>query len=184
MAYDVITIAPTVSDAAHAAGDVVFNLTAVPLPPYRDGMSYKLINLFMEVSSGGGEDDTKIGVLFFRKNTTPSLGTLNATANISAANFTANEFLGSSFLGLTDGSNIDLDLIDNVAIYYGSDVPNNAAATRGGANPTPLVLDAEIGDRPAVGAAVPTVYVGAVVHSGGPDLDGTDNVKLHLHIEY
>ena len=184
MAYDVITIAPTVSDAAHAAGDVMFNLTAVPLPPYIGGASYKLINLFMEVASGGGEDDTKIGVLFFRKNTTTSLGTLNATADISAANFTANEYLGSAFLGLTDGADNDLDLIDNVGIYYGSDVPNNAAGTRGGANPTPLILDAEIGDKPTYGAAVPTVYVAAVVHTGAPDLDGTDNVKVHLHIEY
>jgi len=29
-----------------------------------------------------------------------------------------------------------------------------------------------------------TVYIGGLVHSGAPNLDGTANVKVHLHVEY
>ena len=181
MKYDIITLAPTVSTNAHAVGDVMFNLTEIKLPDN----ACKLVNVFMEVASGGGEDDTKIGILFFRKRTTASLGTLNATANISAANFTANEFIGTSFIGLTDGANNDLDLIDNVALYYGSDVPNNAAATRGGANPTPMILQTSPKDFTSKTPDNSNkVFIGGVVHSGAPDLDGTSNVKIHLHVEY
>lgn len=173
MSYDVLTISPTVSDAAHAAGDVIFNLTAVELP----ARSCKLINCFLEVASGGGEDDTKIGLLFFEKNTTASLGTLNATANISSANFTANGYQGSVFLGLTDSDSKDLDVIDNVGLYYGMSQSQYASSTRGGSGMESIVIKAE--------AAKPnTAYVAAVVHSGAPDFDGTANVKVHLHVEY
>ena len=177
MPLDIVTISPTVSDAAHAAGDVMFNLTAAVLPARK----CKLINIFMEFASGGGEDDTKIGVLFFGNNSTASLGSLNATANISAANFTANEYFGSTMLGLSDGGDLDLDLIDNVALYYGTSQSQYAAVTRGGGAPEHMILK---GSAPSTSKPETTVYVAAVVHSGAPDLDGTDNVKLHLHVEY
>lgn len=177
MPFDIVTISPTVSDAAHAAGDVMFNLTAAVLPARR----CKLLNVFMEVASGGGEDDTKIGVLFFGNNSTASLGTLNATANISAANFTANEYQGQLLLGLTDGGNLDLDGIDNVALYYSTNAFSTANGTRGGMGQMDMVVKGGAPDRYSPET---TVYVAAIVHSGAPDLDGTDNVKLHLHVEY
>ena len=181
MEYDVITIAPTVSDAAHAAGDVMFNLTKVELP----SSTCKLINVFMEVSDGGGEDDTKIGLLFFRKNTTASLGTPNATADISAANFTANEYLGHTILGLSDGGNLDLDVIDNVGLYYSSNAYSTAAATRGGAGLMEVILQTSPRDFTSKTPDNSSkVFVGAVIHSGAPDFDGTSNVKIHLHVEY
>tara|TARA_R110000751_G_scaffold32636_4_gene81912 strand:- start:1142 stop:1675 length:534 start_codon:yes stop_codon:yes gene_type:complete len=177
MPFDIVTISPTVSDAAHAAGDVMFNLTAAVLPARK----CKLINIFMEVASGGGEDDTKIGVLFFGNNTTASLGTLNATADISAANFTANEYQGQLLLGLTDGGNLDLDGIDNVALYHSTNAFSTAAGTRAGNGQMNMVVK---GGAPSRSKSETTVYVAAIVHSGAPDLDGTDNVKLHLHVEY
>ena len=55
--FDIISVSPTVSDAAHAAGDVMFNLTSVKLPARK----CKLVNVFATVASGGGEDDTLNG---------------------------------------------------------------------------------------------------------------------------
>lgn len=173
MAYDVLTISPTVSSGAHAVGDVMFNLTAVELP----SRTCRLINAFMEVASGGGEDDTKIGLLFFARNTTASLGTLNATANITSGNFTANGYQGQLLIGLTDGGNLDLDGIDNVALYHATNAFSTAAGTRGGNGLMEMCVKAQ--------ASKPyTVYIGGLVHSGAPNLDGTDNVKVHLHVEY
>ena len=181
MGYDIITIEPTVSDAAHAAGDVMFNLTKVNFPPKVDVC--KVVNVFMEVASGGGEDDTKIGLLFFKDNKTPSLGTLNATADISAANFTANEYIGQAQLGLTDGGNLDLDAVDNIALYYSTNAFSTAAGTRGGQGQMDLVLKGAAAST-RLNTSYPFCYIAAIVHSGAPDLDGTDNVKVHLHVEY
>lgn len=176
MAFDIITIAPTVSDGAHSAGDVVFNLTEFKIP----SRACKIINCFMEVSAGGGEDTTKIGLLFFQKNTTAALGTLNDSADISAANFKANQYIGSAFLGLSGQSNasIDLDVIDNTALYYsiGPFGDTSPAAAGEGAPGSPVVLKGD--------AASSSIFVGGVVHEGAPDLDGTDNVKIHIHVEY
>ena len=43
--YDIVTVSPTVSDGAHAVGDVMFNLTKVELP----ARAVKLVNAFFEV---------------------------------------------------------------------------------------------------------------------------------------
>ena len=170
MAFDIITVRPTISDGAHAAGDVVFNLTSFKLP----AKNCKLVNVFAQVVSGGGEDNTKIGLLFFQKNDTASLGTLNATADISAVNFDNNNFIGASFLQLSSGTNNDLDLIDNVALYYGGAFgmsSSNARVT----SFDPVVLKAEF-DREC--------FIAGVIHDGAPDFDGTSTLKLHLHVEY
>ena len=178
MAFDVITVSPTTDgDAVHAAGDVMFNLTAFNLP----ARACKLINIFMEVANGGGEDDTKIGILFFKKNTTPTLGTLNATANIAHADFTANQYIGHTVLGLSDGSNLDLDVIDTTALYYSAHPFSTAGATRGGAGLMETVL---MTDKAGDNLFTNTMYMGGVVHSGSPDFDADNNVKIHLHIEY
>ena len=181
MNYDIITIAPTVSDNAHATGDVMFNLTEVDLP--KGGC--KLINAFMEVANGGGEDSTKIGLLFFKK-ATAALGTLNETANISAANFTANEYIGSTFLNLASSPDHDLDVIDTTALYYGYDGLSNVAAARGGSPPCQLILAPSSKDFTSKSPSVrgSKVYIAGVIHAGAPNFDGTDNVKIHLHVEY
>ena len=183
MKYDIITLAPTVSTNAHAVGDVMFNLTEIQLPK----RAVLLKNVFMEVAAGGGEDDTKISLLFFRDNKTPSLGTLNATANISASGFTGNQYIGAVFLGLTDADARDLDVIDNTALYYGMTVSQYANNARGGSGTDEMILgQSRSKDFTAKNRTLlpDSVFVAGVVHSGAPDFDGTDNVKIHLHIEY
>lgn len=174
MPFDIITIEPTVSDGAHGAGDVMFNLTSFTLP----ARACKLVKCFMQVAAGGGEDSTKIGVLFFKKNTQPTLGTLNATADISASDFVSNEFIGSTSLTLTDRGLLDRDLIDNVAIYYGGhNMTNELATTNFSFQTDPMILKSDKADY--------TMFVGAVFHAANStDFDGTANVKLFLHVEY
>jgi len=183
MAFDVITVLPTTVDGAHAAGDLMFDLTAFNLPH----RACKLINIFMEVANGGGEDDTKIGILFFKKNTTASLGTAGPSsgsgtgATIAHADFRANEHIGQTILGLSDGGNLDRDVIDTTALYYSAHPFSTAAASRSGAGLMEMVL---MTDKAGDNLFTNTMYMGGVVHSGAPDFDGTDNVKIHLHIEY
>lgn len=174
MAFDIITISPTVSDGGHAAGDVFFNLTSFQIP----SRACKLINIFMEVASGGGEDNTKLGVLFFQKNTQPTLGTLNATANISSADFTSNQHIGQQFLSLSDqATSLDLDVLDSVALYYPSSPFMDHTPSTQGTNVDPVVLKGD-------GSTPTTIFAAGVVHVGAPDFDGTNNVKIHLHVEY
>ena len=173
MAFDIISVSPTVTAAAHAAGDVMFNLTSIKLPARK----CKLINVFATVASGGGEDDTKIGLLFFQKNDTVGLKTdnaLNATADITSANFVANDFIGASFLQLSDGTDVDLDVIDNVAIYYGGAFGTSASNARV-APFDPVILK---------GAYDNECFIAGVIHAGTPAFDDTGNVEIHLHVEY
>ena len=185
MAFDIITVLPTTVDGAHAAGDVMFNLTEFSMP----ARACKLINIFMEVANGGGEDDTKIGILFFKKNTTASLGTAGPSsgsgtgATIAHADFRANEHIGQTVLGLSDGSNLDLDVIDTTALYYSAHQFSTAAASRSGAGLMEMVLTSDA-TKTSGGVPKTVVYMAGVVHSGAPDFDATDNVKIHLHIEY
>lgn len=174
MPFDIITLAPTVSDGAHGDGDVMFNLTSFTLP----ARACKLVKCFMQVAGGGGEADVKIGLLFFKKNIQTTLGTLNATADISASDFVSNEFVGTTGLSLSVRGNTANDLIDNVSIYYGSNAMTNATANNTYNFSTDgLVLKSDNADF--------TMFVGAVLHDGGSlDLDGTDNVKVFLHVEY
>lgn len=184
MKYDIITIEPTVSDGHTIIGDVLFNLTAVKMP----ARACRLINVFMEVANGGGQAGNKMGILFFKKNTTASLGTLNQTANIAHANFTANEYIGKTFLCLNDGAGgadatnatLDVDLIDEVALYYGGSwSTDTGAGDQNGDSISifePMILKGDAGSS--------TVYAAGVNHDGTPDFDGTDNVKIHFHVEY
>ena len=171
MAFDIITINPTTVDGAHAAGDVIFNLTSITLP----ARACKLVNSFMEVAAGGGEGDTKISLLFFQKNTQPTLGTLDATADISASDFTSNQYIGASFLMLDDGG-FDLDAVDTTGLYYQVPAMNSNLGSRGTGASDNVVLKGHSGSF--------EIFVGGIVHFGAPDFDGTDNVKIHLHVEY
>jgi hypothetical protein len=178
MAYDIITIEPTVSDGAHAAADVIFNLTEVILP----ARACKLVNWSLEVNvAAAAADDSKQAMLFFQKNTQPTLGTLNGAASISVADFKANKYIGSAFTAMTDNAAaLDKDVIDNAQIFYPTDafmdVTPHADSFGSNGGVLPLVLKGDAGNS--------KVYVGMVNHVGGIDLDGTDTVRIQLHVEY
>tara|TARA_R110002012_G_scaffold129225_2_gene281622 strand:+ start:10 stop:534 length:525 start_codon:yes stop_codon:yes gene_type:complete len=174
MAYEIITIEPSVSDGGHSQGDVMFNLMEVKMP----ARSCKLINIFMEVAAGGGEDNTKIGILFFQKNTQPTLGSLKATANIDATDFVNNKYIGQAFLMLDADGSLDLDVIATTALYYQCAANTGTSNTAEAGAAKNVVLKGEAGSN--------VIYAAGVLHASGGsmDLDGTDNVKIHLHVEY
>lgn len=178
MAYDIITIEPTVSDVAHGTGDVIFNLTEVVLP----ARACKLVNWSMEVNvAATGADNCKQAMMFFQKNTQPTIGTLNSVSSISIGDFKSNKYIGSAFTALNDGTDgPNLDTITNAQIFYPSDpfmdaTPDNASfGSNGGV--LPLVLKGDAGAS--------KVYVAMMSHAGSIDLDGTDTVRIQLHVEY
>ena len=186
MAYDIITIQPTISDGAHAAGDVIFNAISFDLP----ANAVKLVNIFAEVANGGGEDDTKIGILFYQgpeaRTSLTNLGTLNDTADIAHADFTTNRYIGQAFLSLTDGNGNALDAIDTTALYYGCNASYSNSGARGTGALDPVILKGSGRDATAstAGRRINKCYAAGVIHAGTPDFDGTANMKIHLHIEY
>ena len=181
MAYDIITINPTTVTAAYADADLFFDLTKVELP----ARACKLVSVYMEVAATEAQvDDVKIGLLFFKKNTNNlagSSGAVHADAEISAADFTANKYIGSTFLQVSDGSaGWDLDIVENVALFFPSNAMSDSTITSNyidGSLHQNLVLKGDAGGT--------EVYVGGVlINSGSINVNGTDTVKIHFHVEY
>lgn len=103
MAIEVIRVTPTLDTSAYAGGDVLFVGTEVVLP----SKSCKLMGVQAIMYD---TQASEINLLFFQKNEHP-LGTINVTADVSAANLKLNKYLGS--LKLVGGTNG----VDNGIIY-------------------------------------------------------------------
>ena len=187
MAFDVVEIPVTTVAGEHVEGDVFFNLTSFKIP----ARSCKLVNMYLQIKRSSASDDTKVddvklGILFFQKNTQPTLGTLDDTANISAADFTSNQYIGQQFLFCDEGSGfMDENLIDEMMFLYPcSAYTQIGAQVRRGGIFDEMVLKGDAGST--------TLYCAGVVHqdvnssgaANAPDFNGTDNVKLILQLEY
>tara|TARA_R110002020_G_scaffold204686_1_gene409014 strand:- start:3148 stop:3711 length:564 start_codon:yes stop_codon:yes gene_type:complete len=187
MAFEVIEIPLTTVSGPHSEGDVFFNLTSFQIP----ARACKLVNMVMQVkraSSSSNEDidDTKLGILFFQKNGTDTLGTLDDVADITSANFTANKYIGQKFLLMDSGqSSIDLDAIDEIFFYHQCGVWSQVTSNDDYGIPADMILKGDAGNT--------VLYCAGVVHEGdldgsgdpeAPNFLGTDNVKLILHVEY
>ena len=181
--YDIVTIAPTVSSGGHVTGDVVFNLTEVKLP----SSACALTSVFLHAAGLGNNqklsfslEAQKMGLLFFKKNTQPTLGTLNATADISASDFVSNEFIGHTCIIANPGFPVKTTLSD-VGFMFPSSNNTGFGVDRGeqGSVFEKLVVKGS-GDN--------IVYVAGVIHKGYQfyplDFGATDNVKIHFHFEY
>ena len=73
-------------------------------------------------------------------------------------------------------SSLDLDVIQTTALYYQCAAQTNLSSPDDSGAAEGMVLKGD------AGASV--VYAAGVIHAGAPDLDGTDNVKIHFHVEY
>lgn len=188
MGYEIVTISPTVSSGSHSAGDVVFNLTEVKLP----SSACALTSVFLHATGLGNTQKTtfnagiqKMGLLFFKKNTQPTLGTLNATADVSASDFLSNEFIGHTCI-IANPNFPQKPVLSDVGFMFPSS--NNTA-----------YLASEDGEHGSVfepmvvkGSGDNIVYVAGVFHvdvslggtNYGLDFGATDNVKIHFHFEY
>ncbi len=166
----------------------MFNLTEVKLP-FR---SCKLTSVFLHatgLSSSAKQtfllSVQKMSLFFFKKNTQPTLGTLNETAGISASDFVLNEYIGNTCIFSDPTFHVRPTLSDVGFMFPGSNNTANLANDNGehGSVFEPLVVK---------GGGESTIYVAGVMQhvqelggtSYGVNFDATDNVKIHFHFEY
>ena len=174
MAYDIIEVDVTVNGTAYNSGDVLFDLTEVPLP----ARACKLIHGFLEVQSGSQASAESINCMFFKSNAGGNLATsgINTTADISAANFALNKYIGEALFA----SETDPDRVDNVAIYVMSQMNATNSDPTFPSSTTPVLK----GDLEYPGSTQHGVYAAGVVTSATPDFDDVTSAKLILHVEY
>lgn len=172
MPFANITINPTVDLAAHAAGDVVFNLTAIELPAKK----CRLLSVTgYDKGSTPGTTDTDSIALFFFRNNEADLGTPNETADISVADFESNQLLGTCKLTCTHS--IMNAEVDNVKFLFG----HNTATALGATDSTNLNVALEGSTGTGVGN---TCYVGGIQFAGTSDFLAATDLKIVLSLEY
>ena len=175
MAYDIIEVDVTVNGTAYNSGDVLFDLTEVPLP----ARACKLIHGFFEVKSSSQGSAEAFNCMFFKSNAGGNLATggINTNADISAANFALNKYIGEALFA----AETDVDRIDNMALFVLSQMNVDIST-----NPSfPSALSPVLkGDLEYPGSTQHGVYAAGVVTSATPDFDDVTSAKLILHVEY
>jgi len=162
----IVRVSPTLSTDAYAQGDVLFNLTEIKdAVPSRGGASI-LRSIFMVDYSDAGNND--IQIIFTEKNTT-ELGSVNATANISDANFKANNLIGTTFLDADQATTGDR--IDNLVIQQSLSSSQSSEAH----NPL-LLVQAKSGST--------SIYFSGVLHSSTTPTFADDSLEFIFHFEY
>lgn len=157
----VIRLNPTLETSEYAAGDVLFDPIEIPLAVATRGGASILKNMFLIDKEVQSQD---IEFYFFENST--SLGTVNATANVSNDNFVAGNFLG---MYMIDSDQTDSTTIDNVHV--------NQVHTFDGTTSIfePMILQAAPNSR--------SVYVTATC-LGGTATYAADSLQLVVHVQY
>ena len=162
---NIIRVTPTLSTDAYGDSEVLFNPTEIPNAVASRGGVSLLQAMFVLDSKDVASIDIRF--IFTEKNTT-DLGTINATANISAANLKANKVIGTTNLDASEagtGNNIDNAKIHQVLNASG---PSEAGA--------PMILLSADGGQTSC-------YVSAFIEAGTPTYDA-DSLELIFHIKY
>lgn len=171
MAYSIVRVNPTVSTSAYADGDVLFVNTEFGLP----SSNAKLVNGYV-IDKNKQLQSEDVTFFFFQENEA-DLGTINATANITDANFLSNKFLGA--VNIVDQiESQDLDNLDvHKMVTYG--------AVSDGA-PTAVPLDVMMQSSSRSSSNLYPVYVTAFIQvvSTAPNFTNPDALELVLHFEY
>lgn len=166
MAFKTVTVTPSISAGEYAVNDVLFNPTKLKLP----GRGAKLISVYA-VDTENQLNSDSVQLYFFQKNTN-DLGTQNATANISDAEFRANQFIGAAHIS---GLSISTSALDNLTVKFGDTFADTSDNT-----PTPLGVPLSSIES---GCAI---YVAAIIDltSTNPDFANADSVDLVFGFEY
>jgi|TARA_R100000084_G_scaffold86006_2_gene40786 hypothetical protein len=176
MAYDIIEVTVAVDgDAAHQNGDVLFQMTEVPLP----ARACKVVDAYFEGEATPVQNNL-LSLYFFKSNAGGELGPLNGAANITPANFALNKFIGSTQL-LSDA---DAGLYELVPTMIVARRNNGVGADTGGGEgggTSNLILK---GDVDYNGSTQHGVYMSGFNAVGVPDFDSDKNCKVILHVEY
>ena len=167
MAFKTVTFTPTLSTDAYADGDVLFLLTEINLP----ARSAKLIGgaIIDYAGTFAGEG----AALHFFQNNAAELGTINATANISDANFRLNRYQGSMNISSTT---LPTDL-DNMALRPMVSSGGTTIALDGTTDPLSVVMTStKAGHKIFVSGLLTTVSTAAAMTA--------DNLEIVLYFEY
>ena len=166
---NIIRVTPTLSEDTYTAGDVLFAATEIPnAVSSRGGTS--LIMAMQVVDYLDDQNDQEIFYVFSEKQA--DLGTVNATANISDADFKASNPIGYVFQDTnqaTSGATIDNFTINSV---FTSDGTGSAGV--GGQS---FMLKADEGST--------SVYVSGVLRTADSvPTYAADSLQLIFHIKY
>tara|TARA_R100001594_G_scaffold56971_2_gene90890 strand:+ start:1060 stop:1575 length:516 start_codon:yes stop_codon:yes gene_type:complete len=162
--YKILRVTPTLSTDAYQAGDVLFNGTEIPNAVIGNGGCSKLVAMYTFCKI---PHSCKFEILFTEK--TVTLGTINATADISDADIITATPTG--FLFLDEGTG-DTENFDNFQMARVTDYSTSDGTTHG---LPPIFLQAADDST--------SVYVSAVIQSGTPTFTDGD-LELIFHIEY
>ena len=166
MAYDIITVNPTLSTATTQAGDVLFLSTAVKLP----SRACKLFNMQCIFDDTQPQTD-KYNIFFFQENTN-DLGPINEDTDITAAEISENVLLGVRKL------------------LHDSEYDNHLGV------PTLMISEGSMGDTPGEymgpfedlilksGTTKDTIYMQGVIEVSGSMDFAADAMVITLHVEY
>ena len=172
MGYASIEIVPVVTaSSAYTVLDVLFENTSFELP----SKGCKIISLFAYDKGAGLADGDMFDLFFFRDNVA-NLGTMDATANISEADFKSNRPLG--MCRLIHEENEIHNEIDNLEFMQGAGV-NLVSLTARPVSELGLVLQGDTST--GVGN---TCYVSGVINTGTPTFAAVDDLVIVLGIEY
>ena len=164
---NIIRVTPTLSTDAYAEGDVLFAATEIPnAVSSRGGTS--LIMAMQVVDYLDDQNDQEIFYVFSEKQA--DLGTVNATANVSDADFKASKptgFLVQDADQATTGAYIDNARMHT--IFAG-------AGTSDGAPGVFMMLKADGGST--------SVYISGILKSGTTPTYAADGIELIFHIKY
>ena len=163
MAIEVIRVTPTLDTSAYTGGDVLFVGTEVVLP----SKSCRLMGVQAILYD---TEAAEINLLFFQKNEHP-LGTINLSANVSAANLKLNKYLGA--LKLVGGSNS----VDNAIIFNQQEL-NDSGATEGSPH---HVMGLEVDH--SVSANNHSIFIQGINAVGTGDY-AADALEILLTVEY
>ena len=166
MAFKTVTVTPSIPAGEYHAADVFFNPTELKLP----SRGAKLTSMFIADTDMQLNNET-IVFYFFQKNTN-NLGTQNATASISVADFRANQFMGVvNSNGTIGGNQLDNLIIRSTDTYYDEDDNN-----------PPPGLELPLNSIESGNA----IYVAAIltVVSTNPNFSNEDSVDLIFGFEY
>lgn len=161
--YTIIRVTPTLDNGnAYATGDVAFTATEIPNAVRGNGGCSKIINCY----AIDKDRDTYDLTVFFTENNT-ALGTINATANISDADFSSIGFNG----GYTFQSDqAQTGQIDQLRIL------KSQSYSLSGESVEPVLIQAAPGST--------SVYVQGIFTDGTPTFAAADNIDIVLHIQY
>ncbi len=158
---NIVRVSPTLETSEYAVGDVLFDpIEIANAVPSRGGTSW-LRNMYLVDKEEQSQD---IEFYFFEKST--SIGTVNATANVSNDDFVAGNFIG---MNMIDSDQSDSTQLDNIHInqvhnFDGTDTLFSPIMLQAAGNST-------------------SVYVTAAC-LGGTATYAADSLQLVLHIEF